>query len=100
LQESVKPKDSSGEPPAQGGKRNAEADFHGQKRSNDAHASIEPHADRPTAITLGAGRRMIRSGLLRRRWHQARLFPTLPDDTGCPRNKCSLGGGKRASWEQ
>src|SRR3984957_17617174 len=36
---SVKPKDGSGEPPAQGGGRNAEADFHGQKRSNDSHAS-------------------------------------------------------------
>jgi transposase len=105
---SVKPKDDPGEPPAQGGGRNAEADFHGQKRSNDSHASttdpdarlyrkgkgketklcfighglmenrhgllvdacltpadghaervaalhmIEPRADRPTAITLGA----------------------------------------------
>jgi transposase len=105
---SVKPKDGSGEPPAPGGGRNAEADFHGQKRSNDSHASttdpdarlyrkgkgketklcfighglmenrhgllvdacltladghaervaalhmIEPRADRPTAITLGA----------------------------------------------
>src|ERR1700740_2235865 len=36
---SVKPKDGSGEPPAQGGGRNAEADFHGQKRSHDTHAS-------------------------------------------------------------
>src|SRR6202011_5954757 len=36
---SVKPKDGSGEPPAQGCGRNAEADFHGQKRSNDTHAS-------------------------------------------------------------
>jgi transposase len=105
---SVKPKDGSGEPPAPGGGRNAEANFHGQKRSNDTHASttdpearlyrkgqgketklcfighglmenshgllvdacltladghaermaglhmIEPHADRPQAITLGA----------------------------------------------
>jgi transposase len=107
---SVKPKDGPGEPPAPGGGRNAEADFHGQKRSNDSHASttdpearlyrkgkgkgketklcfighglmenrhgllvdacltradghaervaalhmIEPRADRPTAITLGA----------------------------------------------
>jgi transposase len=104
---SVKPKDGSDEPPAQGG-RNADADFHGQKRSNDTHTSttdpdarlyrkgkgketklcfighglmenrhgllvdacltqadghaervaalhmIEPRADRPTAITLGA----------------------------------------------
>src|SRR3954470_9633578 len=32
---SVKAKHGSGEPPAQGGGRNAEADFHGQKRSND-----------------------------------------------------------------
>ncbi|MCC8951848.1 IS5 family transposase, partial [Bradyrhizobium sp. Arg62] len=105
---SVKPKDGSGAPPAPGGGRNADADFHGQKRSNDTHASttdpdarlyrkgkgketklcfighglmenrhgllvdacltqadghaervaalhmIEPRADRPTAITLGA----------------------------------------------
>lgn len=105
---SVKPKDGSGNPPTQGGGRNAEADFHGQRRSNDSHASttdpdarlyrkgkgketklcfighglmenrhgllvdasltqadghaervaalhmIEPRADRPTAITLGA----------------------------------------------
>ncbi len=105
---SVKPKDGSDEPPAEGGGRNAEADFHGQKRSNETHASttdpdarlyrkgqgkeaklcfmghglmenrhgllvdacltladghaervaalhmIEPRADRPQAITLGA----------------------------------------------
>src|SRR5215475_12855238 len=36
---SVKPKDSSGEPPVQGGGRNPEANFHGQKRSNDTHAA-------------------------------------------------------------
>src|SRR5437762_2933309 len=35
---SFRPKDGSDEPPAAGG-RNAEADFHGQKRSNDTHAS-------------------------------------------------------------
>ncbi|TSD83699.1 IS5 family transposase [Mycobacterium sp. KBS0706] len=105
---SVKPKDGSGEPPAEDGGRNAEVDFHGQKRTNETHASttdpearlyrkgrgketklcfighglmenrhgllveaclthangyaervaalhmIEPHADRPRAITLGA----------------------------------------------
>jgi len=105
---SVKPKYGSGEPPAEDGGRNAEANFHGQKRSNDTHASttdpdarlyrkgrgketklcfighglmenrhglvvdacltladghaervaaphmIEPRADRPQAITLGA----------------------------------------------
>jgi hypothetical protein len=48
---SVKPKDGSGEPPAQGGGRNAEADFHGQKRSNDTHASTaDPDARLCTAI--------------------------------------------------
>ena len=104
---SFKPRDGSEEPPSGGG-RNAEADFHGQKRKNPTHASttdpeaklyrkgagkeaklcfmghalmenrnglvvdacltqadghaeriaalhmIEPRADRPTAITLGA----------------------------------------------
>jgi transposase len=105
---SVKPKDGSGPPPADGGGRNQEADFHGDRRSNETHASttdpdarlykkgkgkeaklcfmghglmenrhgllvdaclteasghaervaalhmIEPRADRPRAITLGA----------------------------------------------
>jgi len=35
---SFRPKDGSDEPPAGGG-RNAEADFHGKKRSNETHAS-------------------------------------------------------------
>jgi transposase len=35
---SFRPKDGSDEPPTGGG-RNAEADFHGKKRSNDTHAS-------------------------------------------------------------
>ena len=36
---SFKPKDGSDEPPADGDGRNREADFHGEKRSNDTHAS-------------------------------------------------------------
>jgi transposase len=105
---SFKPKSGLDEPPSEGGGRNREADFHGEKRSNDTHASttdpdamlyrkgpgkeaklcfmghalmenrnglvidacltpadghaeriaalhmIEPRADRPQAITLGA----------------------------------------------
>ena len=105
---SFKPKSGSDEPPAEGGGRNREADFHGRRRSNETHAStsdpearlyrkgqgkeaklcfmghalmenrnglvvetcltqadghaeriaalhmIEPYADRPRAITLGA----------------------------------------------
>jgi hypothetical protein len=34
---SFRPKDGSGEPPAPG--RNGERDFHGEKRSNQTHAS-------------------------------------------------------------
>src|ERR1700745_2697145 len=43
--ESFKPKDGSEEPPADGDGRNREADFHGEKRSNDTHASTtDPEA--------------------------------------------------------
>src|SRR3984893_12427735 len=35
---SFRPKDASGEPPAPG--RNGERDFHGEKRSNETHASV------------------------------------------------------------
>src|SRR5205807_6835955 len=40
---SFRPKDGSGEPPAPG--RNGERDFHGEKRSNQTHASVtDPNA--------------------------------------------------------
>src|SRR5216683_3329830 len=74
---SFKPKDGSGAPPGRG--RNGERDFHGERRTNDSHASstdpdarlyrkgrgkeaklsfmghalMEPHAERPPPITLG-----------------------------------------------
>jgi transposase len=42
---SFRPKDGSGEPPTSGGGRNGEADFHGQRRSNETHASTtDPEA--------------------------------------------------------
>lgn len=42
---SVRPKNGSGNPPAEGGGRNQEADFHGQKRTNETHASTtDPQA--------------------------------------------------------
>jgi hypothetical protein len=42
---SFRPKDGSGEPPASGGGRNREADFRGQERSNETHASTtDPEA--------------------------------------------------------
>ena len=36
---SFKPKDGAGEPPPRRGGRNGEADFKGEKRSNETHAS-------------------------------------------------------------
>ncbi|HUJ80559.1 MAG TPA: IS5 family transposase [Candidatus Acidoferrales bacterium] len=42
---SFKPKDGADEPPGEGGGRNREADFHGEKRSNETHASTtDPEA--------------------------------------------------------
>lgn len=42
---SVRPKDGSDVPPAGGGGRNQDADFHGQKRTNETHASTtDPEA--------------------------------------------------------
>jgi len=42
---SFKPKAGADEPPSQGGGRNKEADFHGEKRSNETHASTtDPEA--------------------------------------------------------
>src|SRR5271169_4679305 len=42
---SFKPKEGPHEPPAAGGGRNRETDFHGEKRSNDTHASTtDPEA--------------------------------------------------------
>jgi transposase len=42
---SVRPRDGSDKPPEEGGGRNQEADFHGQKRTNDTHASTtDPEA--------------------------------------------------------
>jgi len=42
---SFKPRDGSGDPPPPAGGRNREADFHGQKRSNETHVSTtDPEA--------------------------------------------------------
>ena len=53
---SFKPKDGSDEPPADGGGRNNETDFHGEKRSNETHAS-----------TTDPDARLYRKGGARRR---------------------------------
>jgi transposase len=70
---SVKSKDGPGEPPAQGGGRNAEANFHGQKRSNDTHASTtdpdarlyrKGHGKETKLCFMGHGLMENRHGLL------------------------------------
>jgi hypothetical protein len=48
---SFRPKDGSGEPPAPG--RNGEQDFHGEKRSNETHASTTD--PRCSAVSQGSG---------------------------------------------
>lgn len=69
--QSVKPKDCLGEPPPKGGGRNAEADFHGHKRSNDTHGSTsDPESPAlgqrqgGQAVLHGAGLMENRQGLL------------------------------------
>ncbi len=57
------PGDGSGAPPVAGG-RNAEADFHGQKRSNDTHASTTD-SRRPA---LQEGERQGSEAVLHRAW--------------------------------
>lgn len=61
---SFKPKAGSGEPPSDGGGRNVEADFHGERRSNKTHASTtdpdarlykKGKARRPSCATWGTG---------------------------------------------
>jgi transposase len=60
---SVKPKDGSDEPPAQGGGRNAEANFHGQKRTNDTHASTTDPKPGSTARDRARRRSCASSGM-------------------------------------
>jgi transposase len=137
---SVKPKDGpsndDGEPSPQGGGRNAEANFHGHKRSNDTHASttdpdarlyrkgqgketrlcfighglmenrhgllvdacltladghaervaalhmIEPHADRPQAITLGADKAYDAEDFVNE-LRSMRVTPHVAQNTSC-----------------
>ncbi|WP_244558907.1 IS5 family transposase [Bradyrhizobium brasilense] len=51
---SVKPKDGSGEPPAPGGGRNAEADFHGQNATTTP--MLRPPIRRPGCTARGKGK--------------------------------------------
>ena len=68
---SFRPKDGSGEPPGPG--RNGERDFHGEKRSNETHASTtDPdarlyrrrRARRPSCATCGHVVMENRNGLV------------------------------------
>jgi transposase len=69
---SFKPRDGSEEPPASGG-RNAEADFHGKKRSNETHVS-----------TTDPDARLYRKGPARTTWSDEPSPP--PSATSTPRH--------------
>ena len=57
---SFRPKDGSGEPPADG--RNGERDFHGEKRSNETHASTTDLDARPYKKTAGQAAKLCHLG--------------------------------------
>jgi hypothetical protein len=61
VDEELKPKRGGDEPPADGGGRNREADFHGQRRSNETHASTpDPDARLyPIVFTTAVGLRLL-----------------------------------------
>ena len=80
---SVKPKEGSGEPPAEGGGRNAEVDFHGQKRTNETHASTG-------LVTL--------SSLAATRSASARLKPPCQPHPAMPQTPRRESGGACGRW--
>ena len=57
---SFRPKDGSGEPPAAG--RNGERDFHGEKRSNETHASTTDPDARLYKKSPGSAARLCHMG--------------------------------------
>jgi len=61
---SFKPKDASGGPSASGGGRNAEVDFHGEKRSNETHQSTTDPEARLARKSRGSPARMSYAGHL------------------------------------
>ena len=60
---SFRPKGGSGEPP-RGGSRNAERDFHGEKRSNETHASTTDPDARLYRKSSGQGAKLCHMGHL------------------------------------
>lgn len=61
-QKSIVPKDDQGDPPASGGGRNASVDFHGQKRSNETHASRSDPDARMVRKSQGDAARLAYAG--------------------------------------
>jgi hypothetical protein len=64
------------EPPGQGGGRSGEADFHGQKRSNDTHASTTDPEARLYRKGLGKEAKLCFLGM--RCWRTATAFSSTP----------------------
>lgn len=61
---SFKPKDAPKDPPAAPGGRNAEVDFHGEKRSNETHESTTDPEARLARKSMGTAARMCFTGHL------------------------------------
>lgn len=62
-QKSFKPKDGSGgDDPNDGGGRNAEVDFHGQRRSNETHASVTDPESRMARKSTGKEAKLSYAG--------------------------------------
>jgi transposase len=68
---SFRPKDGSGEPPAEG--RNGERDFHGEKRSNETHASTTDADARLYKKAVGQASKLCHMGKAGPRFRQAKL---------------------------
>lgn len=84
---SIKPKDGSGEPPAQRGGRNAEANLHGQKRSSDTHASTSDPDARLYRRDKGKETKLCFIGPTGRQ--RSRLVPTKPMTQNASSTSCA-----------
>src|ERR1700721_420475 len=69
---SFRPRDGSDDPPPSGGGRNREADFHGQKRSNETHASTTDPEARLYRKGLGKEAKLCLMGRMREKAMRSR----------------------------
>ena len=86
---SFRPKDGSGEPPADG--RNGERDFHGEKRSNETHASTTDPDARLFKKAPGQAAKLCHMGhLLMENRHAPVADVTTTTATGMPEREAAI----------